>query len=912
MSLPDAIVAALEAGHTLVTPSPQRAVAVREAWARRQIASGRRVWATPDVLHFDAWVERTLGTAPERGVQVPRLLSPVEQQLVWRAAAGAVIEGENAELLGASRLGESLRRADALVGSHAIPARRLRDDSSSEARWLCLARESLREALDRLDARLGWHSEHVAWASCLTAAQPVKLVGFDALLPAQRAFVSATIEHQGGSAELALPADQLATPLVVSASDSVEELRQIAVWCRLHLQRKPDAQLLVVLPDLDNRRALLERALLDELDPGALALAEMATDRIAFEGGQTLAALPRVAQALETLARLVEPLEREDWLRWLRGPAGASIADPGRKSLECALLRWQGEALMLPALLRLAGLEDPLPEALPPWLARANQALELLAGRSDSTAQWARLFDQALRVMDPEPSSLDSAAWQTHERWQQLLGDFAAAQTIAGALGPREALRQLRSLAQRTRFAPSAPAAAVLVTAATADPIVCYDGIWVGGLHEAAFPRAAHSEAFLPWGLQREFGVADADPDALLARARRELTAWRRCAGDLRLSFAREDNGAEQAGSPLLRPWSSANDVVCVPLPRRGAAQHQRAVVGTSAPLEAHDDRCGSLWSADSPLLGGTATLASYNQCAFRGYAQSRLTAHAADDPHTGIDPRSRGLLYHGALQQLWSKWKAVEVLRQLTDEQRRAAIASSLRAAAKHEAVRGLGPVAARSMDRELQRAQELIDALLLLEAQRADFRVRMLEESLSLQVGPARLKLRIDRVDAIADDALVIIDYKTGRGVPADWNSERPDTIQLLAYRAALHQQFARPEHAPSAAEIVGLCYAQLSESQVRYRGVAAQSEPLSPALPKQRPRRDAPTWAERTAGWDRHLEWLGKRIGAGDATVEPRPAVCRSCDLALLCRRAEHVAALENDVDASSDDDPGEDGA
>jgi ATP-dependent helicase/nuclease subunit B len=913
MPLPDAIVAALDAGHTLVTPSPQRAVAVREAWARRQVAAGRRVWSTPDVLHFDAWVERGLARGQEPADGLRRLLSPVEQQLAWRSAARAVMAAEDTELLGASRLADSLRRADALVRSHEIPGHRLTDDGSPEARWLGHARATLQRCLDQHEARLGWQSERPAWANCVAVDRPARLIGFDTLLPAQRALVAATLEQGGHPAQLPVAGDTLVTPRVVGATDSVEELQRIAVWCREHLQRKPAAQLLVVLPDLDSRRTLLERALLDELDPGALAVAEANTDLLAIEGGQALAALPRVARDLETLTRLIEPLEREDWLRWLRGPLALEVADSSHATLESALLAWQGEALTLAGLLHLARLDDASAATQPAWLARTQRALQRLSSRSDTSAGWARQFDQALRLMAPAQGNLDSAAWQTHARWQQLLEDFAAAQAIAGALGARDALRQLRSLALRTRFAPAAPAAAVLMTAATADPIVQYDGIWVGGLHEAAFPRGARSEAFLPWGLQREYGVADCDPDALLARARHELQAWRRCTPDLWLSYAREDNGAEQAPSPLLRPWLPPGaSVAPVPVPaRRGAAHYQRTARGSAASLESQIDHFGSPLPPGVPLAGGTAVLASSNQCAFRGYAQLRLSAHAADEPHAGIDARARGLLYHRALQQLWQQWQTPQALRHLTDAQRRMAIENALETAAGRGAARAVGTVAERAVARETRRALELIDELLRLEAQRPDFLVEMLERQLPLRIGPILLELRIDRVDRLAEGSLVVIDYKTGRGVPSDWNSARPDTVQMLAYHAALRQYLAEQFAAGAQAEIVGLCYAQLSESQVRYRGVVRQAAPLSPALPTPRTSRSAVPWADRSAAWDLHLAWLGDRIAAGDATVEPAPAVCRSCDLTLLCRRAEQVVAVD-DEDAGGDDgdDPSED--
>jgi hypothetical protein len=198
-------------------------------------------------------------------------------------------------------------------------------------------------------------------------------------------------------------------------------------------------------------------------------------------------------------------------------------------------------------------------------------------------------------------------------------------------------------------------------------------------------------------------------------------------------------------------------------------------------------------------------------------------------------------------------------------------------------------------------------MDELLQLEAQRPDFTTELLERALPLRIGPIWLQLRIDRVDRLGDGNLAVIDYKTGRGVPSDWNSERPDTIQLLAYGAAVHQYLAASDEAPRRAEIVALCYAQLSESQVRYRGVAQQAEALAPALPVSRSSRNAMPWGDRVAAWGRQFAWLGERIAAGDAAVEPAPAVCRSCDLALLCRRAEQGTAVDDDEAGNSGDHP-----
>jgi probable DNA repair protein len=531
-------------------------------------------------------------------------------------------------------------------------------------------------------------------------------------------------------------------------------------------------------------------------------------------------------------------------------------------------------------------------DPLPAWLGRYRTALALVQAPTATSGQWSRNFDQALRELDPDPQPLDSAAWQTHQRWQQLLEEFAAAQTLLGNLGARDALRQLRSLAQRTRFAPAAPSAPVLVTAATADPIIHYDGIWVGGLHEAVFPQSSRADPFLPRALQREFGVVANDPDALLQRARRELAAWQRCSGELRLSFAQLDDGTEQAISPLLRSWPIAPPATRPTAARGNASGWLRQQVGDSAALEARDDSTGLAVAEGEALSGGTGLLASYNQCAFRGYAELRLKARGWDEPRSGVDPLERGQIIHSVLQALWSTWRNGAALAALDDAARRRAIEAALHDVLARHPLGQAGALATRAVEREARRALRLVDELCALEAQRPAFAIAALESRRPLRLGPAVLDLQIDRVDALASGAQVVLDYKTGRGVPTDWNGERPDTIQLIAYRAAL---------APAPVE--ALCYAQLSESQVGFRGLSADAAALAPALPVPRRTKRTKAWEQRSADWDRHLAWLGARIAAGAAVVEPRASACRYCDLALLCRRAEQAGSPDDDDDGGA---------
>ena len=52
---------------------------------------------------------------------------------------------------------------------------------------------------------------------------------------------------------------------------------------------------------------------------------------------------------------------------------------------------------------------------------------------------------------------------------------------------------------------------------------------------------------------------------------------------------------------------------------------------------------------------------------------------------------------------------------------------------------------------------------------------------------------KVRIDRVDRLADDARVLIDYKTGAAT-TDWRGDRPDNPQLPIYALAASRSIGR----------------------------------------------------------------------------------------------------------------------
>ncbi len=189
----------------------------------------------------------------------------------------------------------------------------------------------------------------------------------------------------------------------------------------------------------------------------------------------------------------------------------------------------------------------------------------------------------------------------------------------------------------------------------------------------------------------------------------------------------------------------------------------------------------------------------------------------------------------------------------------------------------------------------RQAIGRLLELELARAAFTVVETERPLELEIGGLELRLRVDRVDRIGDE-LVVIDYKTGKASAKAWRGARMDAPQLPLY-AVLH-----PGHP------TGVAFAEVGAARAAYVGVGRDGAVIAgmKAAEKFALTEEEETgfaWPAITAHWRAWLERLAADFRDGRADVDPKLAAdtCRLCHLAALCR-----------VEPATADDAGEEGA
>jgi probable DNA repair protein len=375
--------------------------------------------------------------------------------------------------------------------------------------------------------------------------------------------------------------------------------------------------------------------------------------------------------------------------------------------------------------------------------------------------------------------------------------------------------------------------------------------------------------------LQRDFGVIAAAAESQLEFALDLQKRWSARAGELVFSFAARGDGRAAAPSPVL-PEAAANLPPALPRP------HWRALLQDQPTLERLTDETAPPF-ANGERTRGVATLRSQSRCAFRGFAETRLRCDRLERPLPGFNERERGELMHHALEHIWSVLGGSSALLSIAAQAQERLLDQGITRALA-EACRHRDP-GLRWRRRERERMARVLMKWLDIERLREPFEVEQLEQgSEAAHFGGLDFRLRIDRVDRLADGTRVLIDYKTGNANP-DWRGERPDNPQLLIYAALLPEALA------------AVAYGRVNAAECGFVAETDRREVFKPGGRKSS-LEGMNSLADLVEVWSGRIETLAADFAAGYAAVAPTVRACKHCRLQGLCRIP---AALEDAEDA-----------
>lgn len=879
-------IAHLESGGWLLTPDRRQSRILRRLHDRAQIAAGRSVWKSAQVLPLDAWLEllwRDAGAA-DRGLSQP--LPVVAAQWLWRRQTAADAPGllDPAELGARARASWLRLRAygGALEDITHFPLTR---DQQAFVAWARGAARELHErrACDPSDlARLLIEADAVP-----APGPPLMLAGFRRLTPSQSTLL-AGLTARGWTSTRCEPAIDGHGIWRHVAADPGNERAAMLDWARLRLEQQPDGLHALIVPDLAANRGVLQRALEATLQPELELPGVIRRERLFdLAGGHPLSAQPVVETALAALACAFGQF---DW----------ALASRLLRSSHLAASRPEHQArIRLDVGLRATqGLPHPSVHALGTRAAAAEAgqfaaALAAAAGRLSGPERrgadaWAECFGACLAAWGwPGDIALDSDQYQAAKHLRELLRDLAALAAVAPQLRGADALDELRRLAAAP-FQPESGEPSVFVLDAYEDPGVHFDSLWVAGLTAAAWPRPVTLDALLPIEIQRRLGMPCASAEDCVAEGRAIIGRWHARASQLVLSWPRSENDTEVDGTPLVPAEAG-------PLQQPPTRATREQLMFAAATLEPLLDDAVPPHPA-GVAYGGARVLELQSHCPFRAFAELRLRADPLEELQTGIDRRLRGVVLHRALQRFWAQLESQQALLRLdaAECERKVMTAIDQSMSELLPAMSGQRSIA---LERDWQR--RAIGQLLALERARPAFTVLATERAMHGRIGGLDLRLRVDRVDRIGEER-VVIDYKSGAVSKTQWRGARMEAPQLPLY-AVLHPE--RP---------AGIAIAELGSGRASYVGVSeipgliAGLQP-APDFELTEHRERGFSWPVIREHWYAWLERLAGDHAAGHAVVDPKLGsdTCRFCHLASLCRVASAVPDEARAEEGADDD-------
>ena len=875
---------------------------LRQCHAREQAALGMARWQPLPALTLAQWLDALLAEALLSG-EVPaesapqEVLTPWQERILWERAIEACLSGEvAAALFDSAGMSRAAMEANQLLGAWNItlPQAGLSAEAREFLRW--------RDAFRQLCDKAGWLEpvRYFDWQILQIVRgagrlpQRLYLAGFDRISPQESRLFDALAARGVSVEDWPLGRSDGTGAMQAALDDSEAECRAAAAWVAQQLTANPQARLAIVAPELSALRMRLMSILDDTLHADCLQPARAQIPRCYdFSLGEPLADIPLIASALALLRvatrrHRLEQQQTGSLLRDAYWSAAVHEAD-ARARLEARMRRKLGSMLTLEQWLRQLRRAQQDGLALPVTLAHleALQATAAAWPGRQPPSQWAIAFAQLLNHAGwPGERSLSSHEFQARQTWQEVLAEFSRLDRLLGQLAVGDALHRLSALCRDRIFQPEAEGDPQLLVMgmleASAAPL---DAVWVMGMNDHLWPPPARPNALLPAALQRAAGAPGACSRVQAEFARTIHERLLRSAPQVVFSWAHKDGERELRPSPLVAG-----------LP---AAQHLSPPVASlmerlaqPAVMQQLDDHLAPPLAEGEKVAGGAALLRTQAICPAWAFYRYRLGARALDEPVDGLDSAARGSLLHAVLQCFWSGRDSVQV-QAMTDSALQQAVQGAVEQGVRLFDSTQESPMPAHFIALEKARLGQLLTAWIAFEMTRPPFTVDECERRVQLEIEGIAVELTLDRVDALEDGRLVVLDYKTGNDISQkSWAEARITEPQLPLYAAL----------ALSGQQVAAVCFAKVRIDEQKFIGIAEEAGTLPGVKGLEEARKlfaaeDFPDWNSVLEHWQHSIAAIAREIRAGEAAVSFRDeADLAWCEVKPLLRLPERKLQLE----------------
>jgi probable DNA repair protein len=781
-------------------------------------------WHTPHILTLQQWLadfsQRAVLAGEIAADFFPlNMLNSFTEKMLWQQAIeSALAKHEFVDLFDVASLAQSAIEANALLIEWQISDETLNDyfvsaETRQFLRWrnqflgLCQQHRSIEPA------RLMQLQITALQASKIALPPHIEFVGFDRIKPIEQSLINA-LQAKGVQVSIKQMAAQNNTISQIGLDDINAECRAVVAWASERLAQNPSANLAILTPILGNIRRQLADLFDDTFHPETMHASQYEAPRCYdFALGAALSEHAFIRSALNLL-----------WFATSRkastqAAVSALLLDifwsdlhefDARNLLDARLRKDLTRTFSLHQLLQFIE-KFHANHAVSQLLAHIQliQSTQKTWSKKLLPSAWVLHFDDLLQNLNwAQTRNLSSHEYQAKQSWLEELAKLSTLDGLTGLISAADAVQKLQQLCAAKMFQPeSIGDTRIQILGMYEHTATQLDGIWVLGMNDQHWPPPAKPNPLLPSALQRQLQTPSANADAQAEFAKTVHTRVCNSANDVIFSWSHKDGDRELRVSPLMAdiPESSVKIL----------AQTLAEKLAQPIAMQYLDDSIAPALKPEEKIRGGSKLFEAQAICPAWTFYQYRLGAKKLEEPTEGLDNIARGNLVHAVLQHFWLACNNSYTLKTLSTTALEAMIDEAISQAIAQELNENLP---AQIIQIERCRLQQLMQTWLALEMQRDDFAIFACEAQHTLMIEGLEVVCRIDRIDAVNDGDLVIIDYKTGSSLPPlkSWTEPRISEPQLPLY-ASLALKGER---------VVGACFAKVHVEECKFSGVAEEA--------------------------------------------------------------------------------------
>lgn len=845
----------------LLTPNKRLCTHLLADYNSWQYAQGKSVWPSPQILPLSTWLNNLWQSLPNNS----SLLS--EEQALWLWQNVVENSSSKEKILDSASTAKLSCQAWRFLREWQQPLKAIKEFANPEVNafieWATQYQQSCHEknVIDQFDM-----INQLSVAKNLTLPKTIYLVGFDEIVPQTQNFLTSL------PCELIyVEPEQSAEQCLLGLTNTETEIETMLRWAKYTHEQTPDAKIICVVPELEQWRPEIVRKMHEIFFPQALIDSEFTQDLVNISGGYSLNQAHIIKAALLLLLRLNS--QKIDYQSLTALLTSIYIQGAETQLMQRALLDAYLRNLDEPELSWRTVLNQITEYQLTHPLLDSSSLITMFenflihyqaAPHKASHAQWQSYFLELLNNFGwPGPRNLSSIEYQQIEHFYDTLNQFVQLDKLNSSVTRVQAMQELQLLISANLFQPQTETGPIQILGLLEAAGLESDYMWVMGLDTLTWPAAANPNPFIPQHLQRQWRMphssAMRELNFSLTLQKRFIQSYRK----IIFSYPEQNGDQELQCSTLLQNIPEITSAQLL-LPDYIALPKKIQQLNT---LTQFNDNFGPELQKDNYIRGGSSIFKDQAACPFQAFARHRLSATSLNTPELNFSYIDKGNLLHATLDNVWQLIGTQEKLLRLSDDELTIKIKHAINKAFETEIHYYAEKFKAQFKKLEQTRLQVLVMNWLNVEKQRPPFVILEREQAHTANFGHLNLRLRIDRIDKIADDKLLVMDYKSGAVKTSDWEDERLREPQLPLYCIINNN-------------ISAISFAEIKADNAAFKGFSSFDSGI-PGIKVQQ------EWQELVAQWSNSLNNLADEFNSGLASVTPQDYACDYCELANLCR-------------------------